>query len=77
MLAAHVPKTASDEGVVAAAKKALGDALIEVVAKLLELLLVDLARDQVGQPRQLLLGRHGVVLGVEHHSHSSAPFFHA
>ena len=31
MLAAHVPRTASDEGVIAAARKAVGDALLDAV----------------------------------------------
>ena len=35
------------------------------------------ARDQPGEPRQLLLGRHRVEPRIERHSHSSAPFFHA
>jgi NADH-quinone oxidoreductase subunit C len=39
-LAPHVPKTASDEGVVAAARKALGDALIEVREHVGEITLV-------------------------------------
>ena len=46
-------------------------------AQLLEMLPVDVARDEAGEPRQLLLGRHRVFVGAEHHSHSSAPFFHA
>ena len=50
---------------------------VERLPELLELLLVDLARNQAGDPRQLLLGRHRVFVGAEHHSHSSAPFFHA
>jgi len=39
--------------------------------------LVDFAGNQASEPRKLLLGRHRVVVGIEHHSHSSAPFFHA
>ena len=40
-------------------------------------LLVDIAGHEPGEPRQLLLARHPVMGGIEHHSHSSAPFFHA
>ena len=35
------------------------------------------AGDQPGRARKLFLGRMRVGRGVEHHSHSSAPFFHA
>ena len=35
------------------------------------------AGHQAGQARKLLLGRLRIGLGVEHHSHSSAPFFQA
>ena len=70
-LATHVPRTASNDGVVDAARAAIGDALINVIDH------VGVARDQPGEPRQLLLGRHRVVPGVERHSHSSAPFFQA
>ena len=45
--------------------------------KLEELLLVNLARNKAGNPREFLLARHAVLLGAQHHSHSSAPFFHA
>ncbi len=38
-VAAHVPRTASDEGVIDAAKKALGDALIDVVERVGEITL--------------------------------------
>ena len=51
--------------------------LVELLAQPLELGPVGVAGDQPGEPRQLLLGRHPVVPGVERHSHSSAPFFHA
>ncbi len=33
--------------------------------------------DQMSEPRELLLTRHAVFVGAQHHSHSSAPFFHA
>ena len=50
---------------------------VERLLKLEQLLLVDFARNQAGDARQLLLGRHPVFGAAEHHSHSSAPFFHA
>ena len=45
--------------------------------KFLEMLAVDLARDQASQARQLLFRRISVLRTPEHHSHSSAPFFQA
>ena len=38
---------------------------------------VDVAGNQAREARELFLGRHPVFVGAEHHSHSSAPFFHA
>ncbi len=51
--------------------------VVERLLELGELGLIDLARNQSGDPRELVLGRHRVVTGIEDHSHSSAPFFHA
>jgi hypothetical protein len=50
---------------------------IEVALKLLEMLPVDVAGNETCEPGEFLLGRHRVFVGAEHHSHSSAPFFHA
>ena len=54
-----------------------GALFVERLLKLEKLGLVDFARDEAGNARQFLLGRHPVFGPAEHHSHSSAPFFHA
>ena len=45
--------------------------------KLFELRAVDILRDEPRQASEFFLGGHRVVPRVEHHSHSSAPFFQA
>ena len=45
--------------------------------KLEELGLVDFTRNEAGDTREFLFGRVPVLRTAEHHSHSSAPFFHA
>ena len=59
MLAAHVPRTASDEGVVAAAKKVLGDALIEVREAVGEITLV-VSRDSIAKVLKALRDTPGL-----------------
>ena len=39
--------------------------------------MLDPAGNEPGDPRQLLLGGHRIFGAAKHHSHSSAPFFHA
>jgi NADH-quinone oxidoreductase subunit C len=53
MLAGHVPRTASDEGVIAAVKAALGDALFDVKERVGEITLT-VKRDEIANVLKLL-----------------------
>ena len=51
--------------------------LVQRLLEFEQLLLVDLAGNETRDARELLLRGHRVFGTAEHHSHSSAPFFHA
>jgi hypothetical protein len=51
--------------------------MVHILTLLFELLVLGLSRVEARGARQFFFGRVWVDLGVEHHSHSSAPFFQA
>jgi NADH-quinone oxidoreductase subunit C len=59
MTALHVPRTASDEGVIDAAKKALGDTIVDVKNHVGEITLT-VKRDQIANVLKLLRDSPGL-----------------